>query len=683
MAPLFVAALALIASLAAAVVADPAERAENILHRMTLEERIDALGGFHGYSIREIPRLGVPRIKMSDGPVGVRLTAYPAAICLAASFDPKLAERYGTALGRDSRGRGVHVLLAPAMNMYRTPQGGRNFEYLGEDPYLAGRIAAAEVKGIQAEGVLATVKHFACNNQENDRDAVDAQVDERTLREIYLPAFQAAIRDGGAQCVMDAYNKVNGVHCTQHPFLNIQVLRKEWGFTGIVLSDWGATHDALGAATGGLDLEMPKAEFMNKTRLLPLIESGALKASLIDDKVRHILTTIIAAGFLDRPQERKDIPANDPAGVATALDTARAGIVLLKNSGAVLPLDPASSRRIAVIGPNGHPAVWGGGGSSHMYPSRAVSVYDGIRQVPGISATFARGAPDLNAAVAAARGADAAVVCIGFNQDREGEGGDRDYALPAGQAKLIRAVAEANPRTIVLLFGGGGVSWSGWLDRVPALLHVWYPGQEGGRAIADILFGVVNPSGKLPATFERRPEDNPSAPWYMRDEDAGAKRAVYGEGIFVGYRGYDRAGVEPQFCFGHGLSYTTFEYENLKVAPAAEQEPVMVSFTVRNTGARAGAEVAQVYVGQRSPSVPRPPKELKGFVKVVLAPGESSRVTVNLPPNAFAFWHPGRKAWTVEPGIFDIPVGASSRDIRLRGSIPVSGSTSLAINAGP
>ena len=650
---------------------DPAERAESILRMMTLEEKIDYLGGIHGYSIRGIERLGLPRIRMADGPVGVRTTAYPAAICLAASFDPEMAERYGTALGRDSRGGGVHILLAPAMNIYRTPQGGRNFEYLGEDPFLAGRMAAAEVRGIQAEGVLATVKHFAANNQEIDRDTVDAQVDERALREIYLPAFRAAITEGGAHCVMDAYNKLNGIYCAQQPFLNIEVLRREWGFTGIVMSDWGAVHDALGAATGGLDLEMPSGKFMNKERLAPLIGSGAISAALIDEKVRHILTTIIAAGFLDRPQARRDIPENDPAGVETALETARAGIVLLKNSGALLPLDPGSALRIAVIGPNGHPAVWGGGGSSYAYASRAVSVFDGIRQVRGIRATFTggKGAGGRAEAVAAARGADAAVVCVGFNKDSETEGWDRDYELPAGQVKLISAVAAANPRTIVLLFGGGGVDWAGWLDQVPAVLHVWYPGQEGGRAIADILFGVVNPSGKLPATFERRLRDNPSAPYYMRETDAAAKRAVYGEGIFVGYRGYDQAGIEPQFCFGHGLSYTTFEYADLTLAPATGREAVTVSFTLRNTGPRAGAEAAQVYVGQRTPSVPRPPKELKGFAKVVLSPGETKKVTVILPPEAFAFWHPVRKAWVVEPGAFDILVGASSRDIRLRGSI--------------
>ncbi len=659
----------------ATVISDPRARAEAILQQMTLEEKIDELGGVHGHFIREIPRLGVTRIKLADGPVGVRAIAYPAAICLAATFDGDMAGRYGTALGRDARGRGVHILLGPALNIHRTPQCGRNFEYLGEDPWLAGRIAAAEVRAIQSEGVLACIKHFACNNQENDRETVDARVDERTLREIYLPAFEAAIHDGRAQCVMDAFNKVNGSFCSQNPFLNVQVLRQEWGFSGIVMSDWGGTHDTLGAANGGLDLEMPRAEFMTRDRLPPLVRSGAVDPAVIDEKVRHLLATLIAAGFLDRPQERPDIPSNDPTNTATALETARAGIVLLKNDRATLPLDPASARRIAVIGPNAHPAVWGGGGSSHMEPSHPVSIYDGIRRIPGVTAGLVPGTKDPAAAAAAARAADAAVVCIGFNQDLEGEGSDRDYTLPRGQVRLVQAVAAANPRTVVILFGGGGVDWSGWLDRVPALIHAWYPGQEGGQAVAEILFGNVNPSGKLPVTFERRAQDNPSARWYMRDEDAEAKRAVYGEGLFVGYRGYDHAGITPQFCFGYGLSYTTFEYEDLAVSSPGRHEPVEVSFTIRNTGARAGAEAAQVYVSQRSPSVPRPPQELKGAAKVALAPGASQRVTVTLPPAAFAFWHPGRKAWVVEPGMFDILVGASSRDIRLRGTVVREGET--------
>ena len=307
-----------------------------------------------------------------------------------------------------------------------------------------------------------------------------------------------------------------------------------------------------------------------------------------------------------------------------------------------------------------------------MDPSRAVSVLDGLRQVPGLKVVYARGelARGRAEAVAAARGADAAVVCVGFNKDLEGEGGDREYALPAGQADLIRAVAAANPRTAVVLFAGGGVDWDGWLDKVPALVHAWYPGQEGGRAIADILFGAVNPSGKLPATFERRARDNPCAPYYLREEDANARRAVYGEGIFVGYRGYDRNKVEPQFCFGHGLSYTSFEYSGLAVTPetAVGDESTTVAFTVKNTGLRAGAEVAQVYVGQAAASVPRPPRELKGFVKVPLEPGESRRVTVVLPRSAFSFWHPEKKAWVVEPGAFTIEVGASSRDLRLAGT---------------
>ncbi|MEK7475403.1 MAG: glycoside hydrolase family 3 N-terminal domain-containing protein, partial [Candidatus Coatesbacteria bacterium] len=387
------------------------QRVESLLGRMTLDEKIAYLGGVNGYYIRGMPRLKIPPIKMSDGPVGVRSTAYPAGICLAATWDLAMAARVGAALGRDARGRGVHILLGPALNIYRTPQCGRNFEYLGEDPYLAGQLAAAEVRAIQGEGVLACVKHFACNNQENDRETVDAQVDERTMREIYLPAFREAIVAGGAQCVMDAYNKVNGAFCAENPFLNIQVLRKEWGFKGIVMSDWGGTHDGLAAAAGGLDLEMPSGKRMTRERITAGLASGALTTDVIDDKVRHILRTIIAAGFLDRPQVIAGIPMDDPVTREVALDEARAGIVLLKNSGGVLPLDPARIRRVAVLGPNAHPAVWGGGGSSYMEPARKVSVLDGLRQVPGLEVehvAFGRGPAAATAAASAASAASAA-----------------------------------------------------------------------------------------------------------------------------------------------------------------------------------------------------------------------------------------------------------------------------------
>jgi len=804
---------------------DPAveQRVEELLSKMTLEEKIDYIGGVDGFYIRPVERLGLPAIKMSDGPVGMRndgeTTAYPAGIALAATWSTDLATRYGTAVGRDGRARGVHIWLAPGLNIYRAPQCGRNFEYYGEDPFLAGRMAVAVVRNLQEEGVLATVKHYAGNNQEYDRNHISSDIDERTLREIYLPAFEAAIRESGAACIMNAYNLVNGTYCTENTFLNHRVAKTDWEFDGVIMSDWGATHDAIAAANGDLDLEMPSGKYMNRENLLPAIEAGTVSKATIDDKVRRILRVIVRAGFLDRPQKIESIPLDDPDSARVALDIAREGIVLLKNDKALLPLDASKIKCVAVIGPRAHPGVPAGGGSSYTTPFHSVSLLDGTKArvganvtvlhepgedpmspwvlatrskfehldssgksamglraeyfanprlegepavtmvVPRIDFDWESGGPEglptngfsarwtgrirpetsgryaLSAssddgirvfldkekiledwtdhaartnsvettleagrvyelkveyyenrgdasvlfgwglieeetqmpAVQAAEKADVAIVCVGFGRKMESEGSDRPFELPPYQASLIRSVAAANPRTVVVLMAGGSVAWDYWLDEVPAVVHAWYPGQEGGTALAEILFGDVNPSGKLPATFEKRWEDNPAAPYYQSKDN---KTLPYTEGIFVGYRGYDKNGVEPQFCFGHGLSYTTFDYGDLKIEPttAGPGEPVRVTFTVKNTGSRAGAEAAQVYVHDVESRLPRPPKELKGFAKVTLEPGESKSVTVDLDDRAFAFFDPKAGTWVGEPGGFEILVGASSRDIRLKGT---------------
>ncbi len=801
---------------------DPAveQRVDSLLSQMTLEEKIDHIGGVDGFYIHPIERLGLPAIKMSDGPVGMRndgeTTAYPAGIALAATWNTELADRYGRAVGRDGRARGVHIWLAPGLNIYRAPQCGRNFEYFGEDPYLAGRMAVALVRNVQAQGVLATLKHYAGNNQEYDRHHISSDIDERTLREIYLPAFEAAVRDAHAACIMNAYNLLNGVHCTENKFLNLQVAKTDWGFDGVIMSDWGATYDGVAAANGGLDLEMPSGKYMNRQNLIPAIEAGIVSEATIDDKVRRILRVIVRAGFLDRPQKIDSIPLDDPDNARVALDIAREGIVLLKNDNALLPLDASKIKTIAVIGPNAHPGVPAGGGSSHTTPFHSVSLLDGVKArvgknitvlhepgrdplspaglapisrfehlddngnpapglraeyfpnqylegepavttiVPRIEFDWASGAPeglpkdDFSArwtgrirpeksgryllaesaddgirvfldgeeiledwsdhaartqsiektleagrayelkieyyerggdasalfgwglieegnqlpAARAARNADVAIVCVGFNRNEEFEGADRPFELPAHQQAIVRSVAAENPRTIVVLMAGGGVAWDDWLDRIPAVVHAWYPGQEGGTALAEILFGDVNPSGKLPATFEKKWEDNPAAPYYHSKDN---KALPYTEGIFVGYRGYDQSGVEPQFCFGHGLSYTTFEYSDLEIHSGAARpgESVRVSFKIKNTGSRPGSEAAQVYVHDIESRLPRPPKELKGFAKISLAPGKSEFVTIDLDERAFAFFDPEAKQWIVEPGTFEILVGASSRDIRL------------------
>ena len=684
------------------------ERVSDLLSKMTLEEKIDMIAGVDPCYTVPNKRLGIPSIVMADGRMGIRdwhtpSTCYPAGIALSASWDRDLASQFGQEMARDAHARGVNIWLGPMMNMYRIPVGGRNFECGGEDPYLVSQIAVSQVNAIQAGGVMATAVIFCCNDQDFGhqpgltRHTADSIVDERTLREIYFPPFQALVQDAHVGAVMASYNLLNGQHCTQNGALLRDVLKGEWGFTGFVMSDWGATHDTIGAANGGLDLEMPSGKYFNRKLLLPAVHSGLVKSEVIDDKVRRMLREFFKRGFFDHPQKQESIPMDDPQSDALSLKMADEEMVLLKNQDNTLPLDRGKIHSIAVLGPNAAPAVWSGDGSSYGTPYHAVSVVDGFRAAAGPSVKvltvpwlqFAPVKPALSGppqfrpvadlisdSVKAAQQADVAILCVGFkamyevqppvkdHSAKEGEGDDRTYGLPPGQVQLIQAVVAANPHTIVILNAGGGIDWSGWLDKVPALIHAWYPGQEGGRGLADIVFGDVNPSGKLPATMERKWADIPSSAYYDHVVD---NRAVYGEGIFTGYRGYDQKGIEPQFPFGYGLSYTTFTYGNLKIDQAGDsQNPrVTVHFDVKNTGKRAGDEIAEVYVGESHPDVPRPPKELKGFQRLQLAPGETKTVSVDLDRKAFAFYDVQAKAWRINPGEFKILVGGSSRSISL------------------
>jgi beta-glucosidase len=800
-------------------------RVEDLLARMTLEEKIDMLGGVEGFYIRPNERLGIPKIKMADGPLGVRnygpATAFPAGIAFAAAWDRDLTRRFGEAVGKEARAKGVHIMLSPGVNIYRAPMCGRNFEYYGEDPYLGSRMVVAYINGVQSQGVVATVKHYAANNQEYDRHTVSSDVDERTLREIYLPDFRAAVEEAHVGAVMNSYNLVNGVHCSQNGHLLRDILKGDWKFDGLVMSDWSSTYDGVAAANAGLDLEMPSGQFMNRETLLPAIKSGKVAVSTIDDKIRRMLRVMFRFGFFDRPQTDPNLPRYSPDSRLVALQAAREGIVLLKNVGNLLPLDRAKITSIAVLGPDAFPAVTGGGGSSRVQPFRSVSFLDGIIGAAGnnIKVYYDRGvsgdyteyfqssefstASDKNEMVRGLKGeyfsnkelsgtptmsridrrimfdwgepaparnipeddfsvrwtgnikaesegdyefiitgddgyrlyvnsqllvdnwrdqpattkkatlhlgpnslndikleyydhagnaeiffgyhmltgqkeaeavriaakSDVAVVCVGFNAETEGEGFDRSFELPQEQVELIREVAKVNKRTIVALTAGGNVAMTGWLDDVGALIHTWYPGQEGGTALAEILFGDVNPSGKLPVSFEKRWEDNATFNSYY-DAD-GDKKVAYKESVFLGYRHFDTDNVEPLFPFGFGLSYTTFEYKNLKATPDGPRNSghFVVTFDVTNTGARSGAEIAQVYVHEVRPSVPRPVRELKGFDKVWLRPGETKQVKVELEKSAFSFYDPSKKSWVADPGTYQILVGGSSRDIRLQGEV--------------
>ena len=802
-------------------------RIESILSQMTLEEKVDLIAGVDFMYLRGVPRLGVPRLAMADGPMGVRndgpATAYGGGIALAATWNTELAEQIGREFGRDARAKGKHFLLAPGVNIYRAPMAARNFEYFGEDPLLASRLAVSFINGVQSQGVSATVKHFAANNSEFDRNHTDSIVDERTLREIYLPAFEAAVKEANVGAIMDGYNLTNGVYMSQHAYLNNEVAKKEWGFRGVIMSDWISTYDAIGAANGGLDIEMPSGSQFNRDNLLPAIETGKVSVATIDDKVRRQLRVAMTFGWFDRDQQDNSIPRPNPDGAAAALQGAREGLVLLKNDTALLPLDAERVRTILVVGPNAHPAVIGGGGSSMVEPFSSVSTHEGLVAAAGTGAEvlYARGLPSLSEMISAtqfsteatggvpgmhaeyfasedlsgkpvltrieprveiglndktpqfpegtrserwtgyykvpekgtydifvaaagdlgglyrlflddelvidswnlnkamvdyvtlpldagprkvvlehhgrqkwpgerlqlgfsrhgdrveatandlAAKADVVVIAAGFDGSSESEGSDRTFRLPPGQDELIRLMAAANKRTVVVMTSGGAVDMNGWIDEVPALLQAWFPGQQGGTAVAEILFGAVNPSGRLPATFEKRWQDNPAHDHYY--PEPGTQKILYKESIFVGYRGFEKNGVAPLFPFGHGLSYTTFEYSNLAVSPQESDDGnVQVSFNLTNTGRRAGAEVAQVYVADTHSGVPRPLKELKGFAKINLKPGETRRVTIELDRRSFSYYDVDAKDWHAAPGTFDILVGRSSAAIELRGKLTLT-----------
>ena len=639
-----------------------------------------------------MPAIGLPSFKMSDASVGVRTwgptTAYAAGVALAASWDTDLARKIGESLGRDARARSVNFLLGPGVNIARSPVNGRNFEYLSEDPFLNATLVVPFIQGVQSQGVIATVKHYALNNSEFNRHNISADVDERTMREIYLPSFEAAVTKGHVDAVMNSYNLLNGVHATQNDFLNLKVLKGEWGFEGVLMSDWSATYDAVAACNNGLDLEMPSPKFMNAKNLLPAVQSGEVKEATIDEHVLRLLRAELRYGFTTRPQFDPADSTYSVADRALALDEALESITLLKNEDHLLPLDTAKVRNIAIIGPDAWPAVTGGGGSSEAHAFEPASILTGIANLLGPNAHvfYSPGMPEAPDEKKAVEQADIVVVAVGFDAHTEGEGHDRTFTLPPGQDALIEEAVAANPHTIVVLTAGGGVDTSRWLSKAPVLLDVWYPGQEGGTAIAQILFGQHDPEGRLPVTFDSSWESNPSAKWYHGDpannttlhttgedgkpKDYTIEHVTYGDKLMVGYRYWTTRGRHPLFPFGFGLSYTTFKLSKLAVpASAASGSTVPISFDVTNTGSEAGAEVAQLYVSDPSAQVDRPERELKGFQKVRLAPGETQHITLNLDARAFSFWDESAHKWIIDPGKFVIRVGDSSEHTPLTADI--------------
>ena len=815
-----------------------------LLGAMTLEEKVSLCHAGSKFSVNPVPRLGIPELVMSDGPHGVRQeisrdswepaglttdagTYLPTGTALAATWDPRLAKKFGAVLGAEARERGKDIILGPGINLVRTPLCGRNFEYYSEDPHLIRSLVVPVIRAIQEQGVAACVKHFAANSQELNRNAVDAVMDERTLRELYLPGFRAAVVEGGCLTVMGAYNKFRGQHCCHHEYLLNRILKQEWGFQGAVISDWAGVHDTFEAARFGLDLEMgtdgPYDAYYLARPFLEAIKDGQLPEALVDDKVRRLLRVMAAIGLLDAGgQGRKAGARNLRRHQQAALEIARNAIVLLKNDQGLLPLRPETLKRLVVIGPNATAQHANGGNSSAVKALYEVTPLEGLRNrlpagvglrhfsghgetgpaaslipaeylgiadpgagtngwvasyfanrdlagtpevrraettidhdwngtmpatgrrvldgavkwegvisvpqsgiyefvlegvehadllVDGQSAIFRWGAegasrgnrrlelaagvphavtvvlrairdqvrirlgwvPPWQAAAtendeemaAAIRQADAVLFFGGLDHQSDVEGADRcDLGLPGGQDALIARVAELNPRIVVVLAGGSPVVMP-WFDRVPAVLWMWYAGMEGGNAVADVLLGRVNPCGKLPFTFPARLQDSPAHALH----DYAPEKCRYQEGVFVGYRWFDARGIAPLFCFGHGLSYTSFTYDELEVAAQGHGRGWRgtVSARITNVGSRPGAEVAQLYVEDVEASQPRPPRELKGFVKLRLKPGETRRVVFRLKADDLAFFCPLTGRWVAEPGQFRVHLGASSRDLRLTG----------------
>jgi beta-glucosidase len=837
-----------------AKISDPEARVEALLREMTLAEKVSLLAGASFWTSTPVERLGVPAIKVTDGPNGARggggfaggsvtSACFPVGIALAATWNTGLIEQIGEALGQETKTKGAHMLLGPTVNIHRSPLNGRNFECYSEDPYLSARMAVAYITGLQRENVGATVKHYVCNDSEFERNTISSEVDERALREIYLPPFQAAVQEAKSWGVMASYNKVNGVYAGENAALLIDILKREWGFDGIVMSDWFGSKSTADAANNGLDLEMPGPPNWRGQRLLAAVEAGEVKTDAIDEAARRMLRIIMRAGAFEHPEERPEQAVDRPEHRALLRRAAAEGIVLLKNERNILPLDVdmrAGTQRgqahkegrrkalplqkIAIIGPNAKTAAIMGGGSAQVNAHYAVTPYDAIvarvgdraqlgyeigctnhKMLPRLNASlltptgdeaegrftityysntdlsgdpahqgmtrsseqawlgdvapgvlsnnfsarltgrftpqesgahifglssaglsrfsvdgrevidnwtqqtrgdafFGTGSTEVTtlveliagqayevcvecnsqgatllsavrlghlppvaedsierAATLAAR-SDVALLFVGLNGDWESEGHDRpDMELAGDQVELIERVAAANPNTVVVLQTGSPISMP-WRDKVAAVIQAWYPGQECGNAIADVLFGDVNPSGKLPQTFPKRLEDNPAYINYPGENG----RVRYGEGLFVGYRYYEKKQVEPLFPFGFGLSYTTFRYDNLRLSAdaIAPDERLTVSVDVTNTGQRAGQEVVQLYVRDVASNLSRPPKELKGFAKVTLAPGETKTATLTIDRESLAYWDDARHAWVAEADEFEVLVGSSSQDIR-------------------
>jgi len=703
------------------------ERVEDALSRMTLEEKIAMVHAQSKFSSPGVPRLGIPEVWCTDGPHGIRTevlwdewdqagwtndscTAFPALTCLAATWNRDMSALYGKSIGEEARYRGKSVLLGPGVNIYRTPLNGRNFEYLGEDPFLTSQMVVPYIKGVQAQGVASCVKHFAMNSQETDRYTVSVHADDRAMYEIYLPAFKAAVQEADVWSIMPAYNLIDGQHCAHNTRLLQTILRDEWGFDGVTISDWGATQSTKEAVENGLDLEFGTWTdgmtmgatngydlYYMATPYLNLIKEGVYGTEELDGKVRNILRMIFRTKMSGNTNTGS---LNSDEHILAARTIAGEGIVLLKNDTGVLPVDLSKVGKIAVIGENAVKKMTVGGGSSSLKVKREVSPLEGIQEAVGDKAevVYARGyVGDVNTAyngvvtgqslednrpadvieaeaVEVAKNADVVLFIGGLNKadNQDCEGADRlEMGLPYGQDKLIEALAEANPNFAVIIISGNGVAMP-WVEKVPSIVQGWYCGSEAGHALADVIFGEVNPSGKLPYTMTEKLEDFGSHSFGAVAYPGENLQEDYKEGLYVGYRWMDKQGIKPLFPFGYGISYTTFEYGDIAVSKSSlsGDGKIQVSVNVTNTGSRDGKEIVQLYITDKESSLDRPEKELKGFEKVSLKAGETKKVTFDIEKSMLQYFDPQAHDWVAENGEFTAHVAASSRDIK--GSVDFS-----------
>ncbi len=682
---------------------DILEKIEKLISLMTLEEKIHMVHGDNVYNTKGVERLGIPPLRMSDGPMGVRcdfnrdtctntlysnefVLSFPCSTAVAATWNTELAYLHGKTLGSEVRGRGKDISLSPGINIQRTPLCGRSFEYESEDPHLISKMAVQIIKGLQDNDIAACVKHFIANNQEENRYSVNVEMDDRTLHEIYMPAFKAAILEGNCYSIMGAYNKFRGEFCCENNYLQKEILREEWGFDGISISDWCAIHDTRKAINAGTDIDMKVDNnydgYHYAKPLRDMIKSGEISEEILNGMVGRILKVMFKLKMFDESRQKGSY--NSIANREAILKVARESIILLKNDRKILPLPKEKIKKIAIIGENADRLHAFGGGSSEVKalyeitPLLGISMYLGgnteIIYSQGYSSkeTNEQSIKILSDnACNAASNCDACIYVGGLNHDFDTESADRkDMKLPYGQYDLIKKLLKINSNTVIVNMSGSPVEMGEWLKDANAVVQYWYSGSEGGTALAEVLFGMVNPSGKLPTTFPKTLEDTPA---YRFGEYPGDENVTYKEGIFVGYRYYDTYGIEPEFCFGHGLSYTTFEYRNLKTKVNREGDgrglSAEISISVTNTGDMAGSEIVQLYVSIPESSVERPTKELKGFKKIHLQPGQSEIVAFSLDTKDFSYYSTKDSCWVYEDKPFNIYIGSSSRDIRLLADI--------------